>query len=421
MKMKKNLILFAVLFLTLILNSKTINSKTIIGKAEYPFGDNESVIQAKKRCKTEAIKNAVESFATYIESETEVKNYITNRDLLVSKSLGLLQNIIVIDENIDRKNGLVYFKIQGEIDEEVILYLLRNNKPELKKNNDISLIKEKFELAKRLTKTYYRNKRNIVIKDKNIAWFDLVNNSPEVKDYKEFYVKHNTKKDPYSFIIDVFTTRFDKFKNIYSLKGYFDESAYVKDFQFNKKRFVIIYKISGQGAYLAYEIFNYDGIGKLNPLFGGENYCQGKLFVDDNNILITSGRGKFEIKYINDKFKVVPYNKPLILSKLSNDHLLKYSLSDDNILNAFFNSKIIKFEKIKKDFFVSNKIFTIFKNEKIILDDSDNKNNLKVLVSGNYMNFDDGKFTTIIPMKDGMTGVSVGNSSVVYNIKFKIK
>lgn len=107
-------------------------SKTITGEATYQWSYSESYLDAQKRCKTEAIKNGVEAFATYIESETEVKNYMTTKDVIVAKSLALVRNVKITDEKTDWKNRKIWYRITGEIDEKETLKALKNKDGDIK-------------------------------------------------------------------------------------------------------------------------------------------------------------------------------------------------------------------------------------------------------------------------------------------------
>ncbi|MBN2858416.1 MAG: hypothetical protein JXN63_08440, partial [Candidatus Delongbacteria bacterium] len=100
-------------------------AKTITGESSYTFGESESIIQAKKTCKQLAIKNAVESFATYIESESVIRDFVTEKDVIVARSLALVRDVEVLEEKMDLANMSIFYKIKGEINEQEVIDALK--------------------------------------------------------------------------------------------------------------------------------------------------------------------------------------------------------------------------------------------------------------------------------------------------------
>ncbi|MDA3839017.1 MAG: hypothetical protein PF574_08570 [Candidatus Delongbacteria bacterium] len=109
-------------------------SKTIFGTAEYVYGDAETLLDAKAKCMSLAKQDAIEKFATFISSESVVRNYVTERSEIVTNAQGLITDIKVIQENISKANSKIFYKISAEIDEEKILAIYEE--------------KEKFRLEK---------------------------------------------------------------------------------------------------------------------------------------------------------------------------------------------------------------------------------------------------------------------------------
>lgn len=115
--------LFFLLFGALVLFS--LNAKQIIGSSEYRFSDNETFVQAKKRCMELAKRDAVEKFATYINSETVVKNMMLDSDEITARSLGIVKNVVILKDSVDRASSFIFYKIKGEIDENEVMKLLK--------------------------------------------------------------------------------------------------------------------------------------------------------------------------------------------------------------------------------------------------------------------------------------------------------
>lgn len=129
---KSNTIKLVTFYLLLITCFLFPKMKQITGEATYQWSYSETYLQAQKRCKTEAIKNGVESFATYIESETEVKNFMTTKDVIIARSLALVRDVKIIDEKTDWENRKIWYKITGEIDEEAALKALKDKDGDVK-------------------------------------------------------------------------------------------------------------------------------------------------------------------------------------------------------------------------------------------------------------------------------------------------
>jgi hypothetical protein len=101
------------------------NPMVIEGEYKYIYSDSESIVDAKRKCLDFAKKDALEKFATYISSESVVKNYQTEKDEIISSTLGIVKNIQVVEEKIDKVNNSIYYKVTAEVNEQEILDELR--------------------------------------------------------------------------------------------------------------------------------------------------------------------------------------------------------------------------------------------------------------------------------------------------------
>jgi len=110
-------------FLLLVLVFAVI-AKQIEGEYRYTYADSETIIEAKQKCLELAKVDAVTRFATFISSETIVKDYVTERDEIVASSMGMITGVQVIEERIDRATTTVYYKISAEIDEVKVMAML---------------------------------------------------------------------------------------------------------------------------------------------------------------------------------------------------------------------------------------------------------------------------------------------------------
>jgi len=101
-----------------------VYSKQIEGEYRYSYNDSETIIDAKQKCLNLAKQNAVERFATFISSETIIKNFVTEKDEIIANSMGLITDVKIIEERIDRAATTVYYKISAEIDEVKVMAMI---------------------------------------------------------------------------------------------------------------------------------------------------------------------------------------------------------------------------------------------------------------------------------------------------------
>ncbi|MDD3052429.1 MAG: hypothetical protein PHR06_14985 [Candidatus Cloacimonetes bacterium] len=110
-----------ILYLLILFSISFAYSKTIYGEYTYSYSDAETLIDAKQICQTLAKRDAVEKFATFIRSETVVRNYITEKDEVIANAEAMMTDVRIVEENIDRLNTTIYYKISAEVDEQKIL------------------------------------------------------------------------------------------------------------------------------------------------------------------------------------------------------------------------------------------------------------------------------------------------------------
>lgn len=115
-------------FLLLILQAVLLSSAEITGEYSYIFGDSESLVDARNACKKLAVRNALEKFAIYIDSRSEIRNFTTEKDRIVSISEGIIRNLTVIEQDEYRQNNRIYMKVRGFVDEEQVLERLNSIK-----------------------------------------------------------------------------------------------------------------------------------------------------------------------------------------------------------------------------------------------------------------------------------------------------
>ncbi len=96
-------------------------AKTIYGEYTYTYGDDETLTEAKQKCQTLAKRDAVEKFATYLRSETIVRNYQTESDEIIANAEAMMMDVKIVEEKIDKLASTIFYKISAEVDEQKIL------------------------------------------------------------------------------------------------------------------------------------------------------------------------------------------------------------------------------------------------------------------------------------------------------------
>ncbi len=71
---------------------------TIRGTYSYTYGDKESLVDARQTCKNLAIREAIESYTTFVKSSTDVKDFQLKDDIIQSIAGGYLHDVRVVDE-----------------------------------------------------------------------------------------------------------------------------------------------------------------------------------------------------------------------------------------------------------------------------------------------------------------------------------
>ena len=85
----------------------------ISGEYSYTYGDSESLAEAKEMCYSMALRNAIETYQIFIASTTTVQDHQVIKDLIRTLSMGHVQDINVLKEEINGRK--IYYKIEGYV------------------------------------------------------------------------------------------------------------------------------------------------------------------------------------------------------------------------------------------------------------------------------------------------------------------
>ncbi len=95
----------------------------IEGEAKYTYGDDMSLVHARKFCKDLAIRNALENYYTFLMSETKAENFQIESDKIWSLAAGYVRDIK--EEEKKEEGRAIYYRISGYVDKAEIEKLLK--------------------------------------------------------------------------------------------------------------------------------------------------------------------------------------------------------------------------------------------------------------------------------------------------------
>ena len=109
------------IIITLIKPEAFAEIRTIIATGEYRMGDNDTRTDAKRLALLDAKRLALEQAGTYVESITEVKNFILTREEISAYTAGIVE--VIEQETQDTIEGatqVVRVKVSAQIDTDVV-------------------------------------------------------------------------------------------------------------------------------------------------------------------------------------------------------------------------------------------------------------------------------------------------------------
>ena len=150
-------------------------------------------------------------------------------------------------------------------------------------------------------------------------WLDLSNQGKK-NELCAYY--SNTKFD----IIDVFTRYDQSYDNIYHIVVESEILDFLQ-YRIDSKTFLIITNEHGK-TFMGFDIFYYDGIGKLKELQTFVDFYLGNLLIKNNNLLLFGNNQKFIVKYDSNSNS---FFLEQVLDSLSTDtspssHILSYEI-----------------------------------------------------------------------------------------------
>ncbi|MBN2103123.1 hypothetical protein JW835_03685 [bacterium] len=112
-----------IMLIFIVIKMSAFTQDTIQGSYHYTYGDNESLVEARKTCKDLAIRDAIESYYIFVESSTEVENATLKEDIINTISAGYMKNLTVIDQT--EEGRTISTTVEAEVDPEQVQSLVQ--------------------------------------------------------------------------------------------------------------------------------------------------------------------------------------------------------------------------------------------------------------------------------------------------------
>lgn len=119
-------------FFLILFSSISFADEMISGHYCYTYGDNESLKEAKETTRMLAIRNAIESYRTFITSASTVRNFQLTNDLIQIISSGYLKDLKTIEHK--EEGRTICETIQATVSPQAIENIIRSEVRQRTKN-----------------------------------------------------------------------------------------------------------------------------------------------------------------------------------------------------------------------------------------------------------------------------------------------
>jgi hypothetical protein len=184
---------------------------TRTGTYEMRFGEDKSIRDAKDECKKMAVKNGLENFAMFISSETVVKDFELEKDVIVAKVEADVTDVVE-KFDLDPLNFNIKCDVTFNIDKDKVLKKLQELSEELKKKGSGSIDAIKFS-----GEYFYGEGANASKEDaENEATAKLVENI--AAELKDDYAEIADGEDLFKFAVSNIMTYKTEFNSLFERK-----------------------------------------------------------------------------------------------------------------------------------------------------------------------------------------------------------
>jgi len=246
----------------------------ITGSYCYTYGDYETKVDARKKTRLLAIKNAIESYQIYIYSTSKVKNGILKEQIINTISSSYLKNIKILDKN--ETISSICYSVQANISAKDVKKLIESQVSSI--NNHNAKNKEPYEeiLSKKQSSSFIISKlysslighiHSVILSEKkyknvyevvSFVWQYLVN---DISPYNNcYYTPVDKAKLYYDKVnkVHAFLVSIDD-KNIKNLVNYIYNNIWLPN-KFIKKKIEIIIEQIERSPDMGSQLNNYCGV-----------------------------------------------------------------------------------------------------------------------------------------------------------------
>ncbi|MBU0767549.1 MAG: hypothetical protein ABIJ25_05520 [Pseudomonadota bacterium] len=135
--MIKKFLFFQIWIIIILFANAALCADKISGSACYTYGDNESLVQAEQMTKTLAIRNAIESYSTFIESTTKITDFQLSSDLINTISTGQVKGVKVL-KRLESGRKICY-TVEGFIEPNELKSVIKDYLAGKDKSSDVQL------------------------------------------------------------------------------------------------------------------------------------------------------------------------------------------------------------------------------------------------------------------------------------------
>jgi hypothetical protein len=96
----------------------SVTADVIHGTYSYTYGDRETLVDARQVCKDLALRDAIESYAVFVESSTEVDDFQLKEDAVQAISAGVLKNVKITNQQ--EQGRTVTISVEAEVTPEEV-------------------------------------------------------------------------------------------------------------------------------------------------------------------------------------------------------------------------------------------------------------------------------------------------------------
>jgi hypothetical protein len=270
------------------------------------------------------------------------------------------------------------------------------------------------------------------LRELKVVWLDLASSGAPTEFYATYFHKAEERSPKTGFVIvgryclDLFTIRGDEPENLYHERGELGDYPFATHARLSGSTFFIAESVGGSGGFLSFTIYSYDGIGKLRPVFKQDALLAGHLFVRKDHIYLRSAGDRYEVKYQNGAFTLVPYNDRPVAGALPGYRVLVLETVTKGLVARYDGRPVTFVADAQKHVCHTVEPLPLKCDEQVVIDDTQARS-VRVMSDSGEIEWDNGFFHALRP-KSRNPGLLVGAISIdrggldnVYRFDFAVQ